>query len=140
MEDAGASCNTTKGEVNLATTKKAETTEPTPEVEDKKPVTPREDPIARASRILEETIEKAKEKAAEQLAKAEDDLAASQRNVDRAVRVRDERAARVERLKAHAQGNAAASYAAALGQTEVPVYYDPDQEFGLQAIVGTDES
>lgn len=124
----------------MATAKKAETTEPTPEVEDKKPVTPREDPIARASRILEETIEKAKEKAAEQLAKAKDDLAASQRNVDRAVRVRDERAARVERLKAHAQGNAAASYAAALGQTEVPGYYDPDQEYGLQAIGGADES
>lgn len=84
-----------------------------------KTVTPREDPIARAARLLQETIDKAKEKASKELDKAREDLAASQRNVDKAVRVRDERAARVERLEAHAQGNAAHSYAAALGQAEI---------------------
>ena len=88
-----------------------------------KPVTPREDPIARAQRLLEETIEKTKAKAAKELAKAREDLAASQRNVDKAIKVRDERAARVERLEIHAAGNAAHSYSAVLGAetpTEAP--------------------
>lgn len=111
----------------MAAAKKTTDNKPKAEAEDKKPVTPREDPIARQARILEETIAKAKETAAAQLEKAEADLAASQRNVDKAVRVRDERAARVERLKAHAQGNAAASYAAALGTTEVAVYDGSDE-------------
>ena len=111
----------------MAAAKKTTDNKPKAEAEDKKPVTPREDPIARQQRILGETIAKAKETAAAQLEKAEADLAASQRNVDKAVRVRDERAARVERLKAHAQGNAAASYAAALGTTEVAVYDGSDE-------------
>ena len=87
--------------------------------EDKKPVTPREDPIVRAQRQLEETIAKAKEKAGNELTKAREDLAASERNVAKAVAVRDQRKARVERLEAHAQGNAVHTYAAALGTTEV---------------------
>ena len=98
---------------------KSKTTDKAEAPAEAKPVTPREDPIARQQRILEETIAKAKEKAATELTKAREDLAASQRNVDKAVRVRDERAARVERLEAHAQGNAANAYAAALGTTEV---------------------
>ncbi|QDP44840.1 hypothetical protein SEA_ARAXXI_21 [Microbacterium phage Araxxi] len=95
--------------------------------EEKKPVTPREDPIARAQRQLQETIEKQRKVAADQLEKAREDLAASERNVAKAVRVRDERKARVDRLEAHAQGNAAANYAAALGSTEVPVYDGSDE-------------
>ncbi|UVG34228.1 hypothetical protein SEA_HANNABELLA_21 [Microbacterium phage Hannabella] len=102
-------------------------TKSTDKVEEKKPVTPREDPIARAARLLEETIEKQRKVAADQLDKAREDLAASERNVAKAVRVRDERKARVERLEAHAQGNAAASYAAALGTTDVPVYDGSDE-------------
>ena len=117
-------------------------TKPKAEVkaEDKKPVTPREDPIARAKRQLEETIAKAKETAQKQLEKAREDLAASQRNVDKAVRVRDERKARVERLEAHAQGNDAASYAAALGQTEVGVYDGSDESPAKADAAEDDES
>ena len=111
----------------MAAAKKTTDNKPKAEAEDKKPVTPREDPIARQQRILGETIAKAKATAAAQLEKAEADFVASQRNVDKAVRVRDERAARVERLKAHAQGNAAASYAAVLGTTEVAVYDGSDE-------------
>ncbi|USH45468.1 hypothetical protein SEA_DOTI_21 [Microbacterium phage DoTi] len=95
--------------------------------EEKKPVTPREDPIARQKRLLDEAIAKAKVTAEKQLDKARQDLAASQRNVDKAVRVRDERKARVERLEAHAQGNAANSYAAALGSEDVAVYDGSDE-------------
>lgn len=119
----------------MAEAKKSTTKSETP-VEDKKPVTPREDPIARASRLLEETIEKAKAKASEQLDKAREDLAASQRNVDKAIRVRDERAARVERLEANAQGNAAHSYAAALGQTEIVESFEVEND-ELPAVVET---
>ena len=106
----------------MAESKKAETKVEATTAESK-PVTPREDPIARAQRLLEETIEKTKAKAAKELAKAREDLAASQRNVDKAVKVRDERAARVERLEIHAAGNAAHSYSAVLGAetpTEAP--------------------
>lgn len=106
----------------MAETKRAETkVEAT--TAGSKPATPREDPIARAQRLLEETIEKTKAKAAKELAKAREDLAASQRNVDKAIKVRDERAARVERLEIHAAGNAAHSYSAVLGAetpTEAP--------------------
>ena len=111
----------------MATTKKdaTETVDTTAETE--KVETKREDPIARAQRQLQETIEKTREKAAKELVKAQEELEASQRNVDKAVRVRDERKARVERLEAHAQGNDAASYAAALGQTEVGVYDGSDE-------------
>ena len=104
----------------MANTKKDETVKvETEKDETVKVETKREDPIARAQRLLQETIEKTRQKAANELVKAEEDLAASQRNVDKALKVRDERAARVERLKAHAQGNPAFSYAAALG-AEVP--------------------
>ena len=106
----------------MAETKKAETKVEATTAESK-PVTPREDPIARAQRLLEETIEKTKAKAVKELDKAREDLAASQRNVDKAVKVRDERAARVERLEIHAAGNAAHSYSAVLGAetpTEAP--------------------
>ena len=111
----------------MAAARKTTDTKSETKVEEKKPVTPREDPIARQARILQETIDKAKETAAQQLAKAREDLAASERNVAKAVKVRDERKARVERLEAHAQGNAAASYAAALGTTEVAVYDGSDE-------------
>jgi hypothetical protein len=87
--------------------------------EDKKPVTPREDPIARAARILQETIDKGKAKAEKELDKAREDLRKSEDNVAKATRVRDQRKARVERLERLAQGNDAHSYAAALGQTEI---------------------
>ena len=108
----------------MATTKKdaAEKVDTTAETE--KVETKREDPIARAQRLLQETIEKTREKAEKELVKAQEELEASQRNVDKAIRVRDERAARVERLKAHAQGNPAFSYAASLG-AEVPTE-EPD--------------
>ena len=96
----------------------------TKKVETEKVETKREDPIARAQRLLQETIEKTREKAEMELVKAQEELEASQRNVDKAIRVRDERAARVERLKAHAQGNPAFSYAASLG-AEVPTE-EPD--------------
>ena len=103
----------------MATTKKDATEKVDTTAETEKVETKREDPIARAQRLLQETIEKTRLKAEKELVKAQEDLAASQRNVDKAIRVRDERAARVERLKAHAQGNPAFSYAAALG-AEVP--------------------
>ena len=104
----------------MANTKKDETVKvETEKDETVKVETKREDPIARAQRLLQETIEKTREKAEKELVKAREELEASQRNVDKAVRVRDERAARVERLAAHAQGNPAFSYAAALG-AEVP--------------------
>ena len=102
----------------MAAAKTAKTTETTAPAEDKV-VTPREDPIARATRLLEETVQKAKDKAASELEKAVADLEASERNVAKAVRVRNERQARVDRLEAHAQGNAAHAYAAALGTTEI---------------------
>jgi hypothetical protein len=87
--------------------------------EDKKPVTPREDPIARAARLLQEAIDKGKTKAANELDKAREDLQKSEDNVAKATRVRDARKARVERLESLAAGNPAHSYAAALGQTEI---------------------
>ena len=108
----------------MATTKKDETEKVDTKVEAEKVETKREDPIARAQRLLQETIEKTREKAEKELVKAQEELEASQRNVDKAIRVRDERAARVERLKAHAQGNPAFSYAASLG-AEVPTE-EPD--------------
>jgi hypothetical protein len=89
------------------------------EAKDKKPVTPREDPIDRAARLLQEAIDKGKEKASKELDKAREDLAKSVSNVAKAVAVRDARAARVERLERLAAGNPAHSYAAALGQTEI---------------------
>ena len=107
----------------MANTKKDEAVKADEVVETEKAGAVREDPIARAQRLLEETIEKTKAKAAKELAKAREDLAASQRNVDKAVKVRDERAARVERLEIHAAGNAAHSYSAVLGAetpTEAP--------------------
>jgi ElaB/YqjD/DUF883 family membrane-anchored ribosome-binding protein len=84
-----------------------------------KTVTPREDPIARAARLLQETIDKQKAKAENELDKAREDLAKSEDNVAKATRVRDARKARVERLESLALGNPAHSYAAALGQTEI---------------------
>jgi hypothetical protein len=89
-----------------------------PKTEDKKPTTPREDPIARQQRLLQETIEKQKAKAEVELVKAREDLEKSETNVANAVRVRDARKARVERLEQHAAGNAAQSYAAALSNGE----------------------
>ena len=105
----------------MAESKKAETKVEATTAESK-PVTPREDPIARAQRLLEETIEKTKAKAAKELAKAREDLAASQRNVDKAVKVRDERKARVEALEAQASASmthGSNSYAVALGAESV---------------------
>ena len=103
----------------MATTKRVRAEKVATKAETEKVETKREDPIARAQRQLQETIEKTREKAAKELVRAQEELEASQRNVDKAVRVRNERAARVERLAAHAQGNPAFSYAAALG-AEVP--------------------
>ena len=108
----------------MANTKKDEAVKADEVVETDKTETKREDPIARAQRLLQETIEKTRLKAEKELVKAQEDLAASQRNVDKAIRVRDERAARVERLQAHAQGNPSFSYAASLG-LEVPTE-EPD--------------
>ena len=108
----------------MATTKKDKAEKVDTKVEAEKVETKREDPIARAQRLLQETIEKTREKAEKELVKAQEELEASQRNVDKAIRVRDERAARVERLQAHAQGNPAFSYAASLG-AEVPTE-EPD--------------
>lgn len=90
--------------------------------------TPREDPVARAARLLGETIEKSKLKAQELLGKAEEELAVSQRNADKALRVRDERAARVDRLKNLANGNSAHVYAAALGQEEIAESFDIEDD------------
>ena len=108
----------------MATTKKDAAEKVEDIIKPEKAETKREDPIARAQRLLQETIEKTREKAAKELVKAREELEASQRNVDKAIRVRDERAARVERLAAHAQGNPAFSYAASLG-AEVPTE-EPD--------------
>ena len=90
--------------------------------------TPREDPIARAQRLLQETIEKERAKAVTQLDNARAELAKSEANVEKAVRVRDERKARVERLETLVAPNIDSnSYAAVLGAENTVDQLDFDE-------------
>ena len=70
--------------------------------EAKKAPTPREDPIARAERLLQETKERVKVTAAKQLVNAEKELEIADRNLERATRVQAERTAKVAELKRQA--------------------------------------
>ena len=96
----------------MATTKK----------QDSKPAAPREDPLIKAQREYQEKIERIKANAEKLLANAREELEASERNVAKAVKVRDERKARVEALEAQASASmthGSNSYAVALGAESV---------------------
>ena len=104
----------------MATTKKTDEAEA-------KPTTVREDPLVRAQREFQEKVERIKANAEKQLENAREELAASERNVTKAVKVRDERKARVEALERQAAGtdvSAANGYAAALGAQTIDVVED----------------
>lgn len=64
-----------------------------------KPVTPREDPVARAERLLAEAKEKAAARAEKQLAGAQAALELATNSLAKAQRVFDERWARVLKLE-----------------------------------------
>ena len=95
----------------MATTKKDKTDAVTEPVK-------REDPLIKAQREYQEKIERIKANAEKLLANAREELEASERNVAKAVKVRDERKARVEALEAQASASmthGSNSYAVALG-------------------------
>ena len=99
----------------MATTKKDKTDAVTEPVR-------REDPLIKAQREYQEKIERIKANAEKQLANAREELEASERNVAKAVKVRDERKARVEALEAQASASmthGSNSYAVALGAESV---------------------
>ena len=99
----------------MATTKKDKTDEVTEPVR-------REDPLVKAQREYQEKIERIKANAEKLLANAREELEASERNVAKAVKVRDERKARVEALEAQASASmthGSNSYAVALGAESV---------------------
>ena len=99
----------------MATTKKDKTDAVTEPVK-------REDPLVKAQREYEEKIERIKANAEKQLANAREELEASERNVAKAVKVRDERKARVEALEAQASASTthgSNSYAVALGAESI---------------------
>ena len=82
----------------------------------------REDPLIKAQREYQEKIERIKANAEKQLANAREELEASERNVAKAVKVRDERKARVEALEAQASASmthGSNSYAVALGAESI---------------------
>ena len=82
----------------------------------------REDPLIKAQREYQEKIERIKANAEKLLANAREELEASERNVAKAVKVRDERKARVEALEAQASASmthGSNSYAVALGAESV---------------------
>ena len=99
----------------MATTKKDKTDAVTEPVR-------REDPLVKAQREYQEKIERIKANAEKLLANAREELEASERNVAKAVKVRDERKARVEALEAQASASVthgSNSYAVALGAESV---------------------
>lgn len=99
----------------MATTKKDKTDAVTEPVK-------REDPLIKAQREYQEKIERIKANAEKLLANAREELEASERNVAKAVKVRDERKARVEALEAQASASmthGSNSYAVALGAESV---------------------
>ena len=99
----------------MATTKKDKTDAVTEPVR-------REDPLIKAQREYQEKIERIKANAEKLLANAREELEASERNVAKAVKVRDERKARVEALEAQASASmthGSNSYAVALGAESV---------------------
>ena len=99
----------------MATTKKDKTDAVTEPVK-------REDPLIKAQREYQEKIERIKANAEKLLANAREELEASERNVAKAVKVRDERKARVEALEAQASASMTHgfnSYAVALGAESV---------------------
>ena len=99
----------------MATTKKDKTDAVTEPVK-------REDPLVKAQREYQEKIERIKANAEKLLANAREELEASERNVAKAVKVRDERKARVEALEAQASASmthGSNSYAVALGAESV---------------------
>ena len=99
----------------MATTKKDKTDAVTEPVK-------REDPLIKAQREYQEKIERIKANAEKQLANAREELEASERNVAKAVKVRDERKARVEALEAQASASmthGSNSYAVALGAESI---------------------
>ena len=99
----------------MATTKKDKTDAVTEPVR-------REDPLIKAQREYQEKIERIKANAEKLLANAREELGASERNVAKAVKVRDERKARVEALEAQASASmthGSNSYAVALGAESV---------------------
>ena len=99
----------------MATTKKDKTDAVTEPVR-------REDPLIKAQREYQEKIERIKAAAWKQLTNAREELEASERNVAKAVKVRDERKARVEALEAQASASmthGSNSYAVALGAESV---------------------
>ena len=99
----------------MATTKKDKTDAVTEPVK-------REDPLIKAQREYQEKIERIKVNAEKQLANAREELEASERNVAKAVKVRDERKARVEALEAQASASmthGSNSYAVALGAESI---------------------
>ena len=99
----------------MATTKKDKTDAVTEPVK-------REDSLIKAQREYQEKIERIKANAEKQLANAREELEASERNVAKAVKVRDERKARVEALEAQASASVthgSNSYAVALGAESI---------------------
>ena len=99
----------------MATTKKDKTDAVTEPVK-------REDPLIKAQREYQEKIERIKANAEKLLANAREELEASERNVAKAVKVRDERKARVEALEAQASASmthGSNSYAVALGAESI---------------------
>ena len=99
----------------MATTKKDKTDAVTEPIR-------REDPLIKAQREYQEKIERIKANAEKLLANAREELEASERNVAKAVKVRDERKARVEALEAQASASmthGSNSYAVALGAESV---------------------
>lgn len=87
-----------------------------------KPATVREDPLIKAQREYQEKIERIKANAEKLLANAREELEASERNVAKAVKVHDERKARVEALEAQASASmthGSNSYAVALGAESI---------------------
>ena len=99
----------------MATTKKGKTDAVTEPVK-------REDPLIKAQREYQEKIERIKANAEKLLANAREELEASERNVAKAVKVRDERKARVEALEAQASASmthGSNSYAVALGAESI---------------------
>ena len=90
--------------------------------QDSKPATTREDPLVKAQREYQEKIERIKANAWKQLVNAREELEASERNVAKAVKVRDERKARVEALEAQASASmthGSNRYAVALGAESI---------------------
>ena len=99
----------------MATTKKDKTDAVTEPVK-------REDPLTKAQREYPEKIDRIKANAEKLLANAREELEASERNVAKAVKVRDERKARVEALEAQASASmthGSNSYAVALGAESI---------------------